>query len=424
MMDWIFKRANRIKKLIKDGFAHILVGNTLVKAISLISSICVVRILSKSEYGELAYVDNLMSYVLLLSGFGMSTSLLKFVGPSKPESENLYYTKIALKYGSVIQFSVTIAVILIVLLRGITFQNALPLLLVECLYPTAFFLLTTVQSVVRAYRNNKLFAKMAVIQSSIVFAVSVAGALLIGKYGVPIAKYLGMSIAAVPGVVFLKKVFCGVSENKTGREEVRKFVSMSAALMVTSMFSSIIMTNEMFIINHVIKDELVTASYKAGTLIPSQLTIIANSVIVYMFPIVGDSEGNRKLAYSLIKKAEFLCLALVGTATLIGVFANPLLIKVLYGAQYLDSVKISNVYWVVCAINAGVRMIPLNLLPAIGKAKFCAIMSIASCVIHAGLDYYLIGTFGVYGAVYAAGGVYLVSAIIYWIAIKRACKAQ
>ena len=199
---------------------------------------------------------------------------------------------------------------------------------------------------------------------------------------------------------------------------------MSAAMMITNMFSSIIMTNEMFIINHVIKDELITASYKAGTLIPSQLTIIANSVIVYIFPLVGDSEGNHKLAFSLIKKAELLCLSLVGVAAVIGVLVNPFLIRTLYGEQYLDSVKISNIYWIVCALNAGLRMIPLNLLPAIGKAKFCAIMSIASCVIHAIVDYFLISSYGIHGAVYAACGIYVLSAIIYWIAVWRACRPR
>lgn len=79
------------KHLIKGGFLHILVGNTLNKMIAFISSIVIVRLVEKAEYGNLSYADNLYAYINLFAGLGVSAALLKFCGPNISKSENRYF---------------------------------------------------------------------------------------------------------------------------------------------------------------------------------------------------------------------------------------------------------------------------------------------------------------------------------------------
>ena len=53
--------------MIKGGFFHIFVGNTLVKMIAFVSSIVIVRLVDKTDYAYLTYADNLYNYGLMKS---------------------------------------------------------------------------------------------------------------------------------------------------------------------------------------------------------------------------------------------------------------------------------------------------------------------------------------------------------------------
>ena len=52
------KVISKIKGLLKGGFFHIFLGNTLVKMIAFVSSIVIVRLVDKNEYAYLTYADN------------------------------------------------------------------------------------------------------------------------------------------------------------------------------------------------------------------------------------------------------------------------------------------------------------------------------------------------------------------------------
>ena len=66
-------------------------------------------------------------------------------------------------------------------------------------------------------------------------------------------------------------------------------------------------------------------------------------------------------------------------------------------------------------INSGIRVIPMNMLAAIGKEKFVSISVIVSCVVQTSLDYILIKKMGVFGVAYGAIAVYLLTGILYWV---------
>lgn len=413
-----------LKKAIKDGLFHILVGNTLIKCISFVSSISIVRIVDKAQYGYLAYVDNLYNYVLLFAGLGMSTAMLKFCSPDDTPESNKYFITFSLKYGVMIQLGITCVMLCYVQIVGVLFVGAKPILYASVLYPTVYYVLTTIQSVARAYRENRLYVKIALIQSIVVFVCSVVGTILIGIMGVVVARYLSMIIAIGFGISFLLDKTHHVNTVIQSNKQRLAFIKMSVAMMLTNMFSSIIPINEMFIINALIKDELITASYKAAVLIPSQILVVTNSIIVYAFPIIASKNNTKRESYVLTKKASWLNLALVLIVTTIGIVLNPWLIRTIYGDIYTNSILLSNIFWVIYAINAGLRMIPLNMLPAIGKTKFCAVASILTCVFHAVLDYFLIANYGVSGAAYAAGIVYMLSAVSYWLYMRFVCKKE
>lgn len=92
-----------IKNLLKDGFAHVFVGTFFNKAVAMISSVVVARIVDKTDYAYLTYSETLYGYLTLFLGLGMSTALLKVCSGKETTSEDKAYLAFALKYGVVFE---------------------------------------------------------------------------------------------------------------------------------------------------------------------------------------------------------------------------------------------------------------------------------------------------------------------------------
>src|SRR5690606_36458916 len=135
------------------------------------------------------------------------------------------------------------------------------------------------------------------------------------------------------------------------------------------------------LVNYLLRDEIVTSNYKVATLIPSQLGIVTGSIMIYLFPIVAKISNNRLIIKTAVK-VQLLNGIIIGAITILGFIFTPLIINVVYGSNYGDTVNLSRLFWIVFGINAGFRMIPMNIMPAIGRVKFNACMAIGTSVVH------------------------------------------
>ena len=106
----------------------------------------------------------------------------------------------------------------------------------------------------------------------------------------------------------------------------------------------------------------------------------------------------------------------------VGAVLSPVIIKIVYGDRYADATNLCIIFWIVNAFNAAIRMIPMNFLPAIGVAKFNAVMAAVSCILHLVVTYFSIIKLGIWGVGIATGGVYLISGLIYWFYLWKKCQ--
>jgi Na+-driven multidrug efflux pump len=191
--------------------------------------------------------------------------------------------------------------------------------------------------------------------------------------------------------------------------------------MFANLFSMIMPINEMFLVNYIIQEEAITASYKVAVLIPMQLLLVVNSIIIYYFPLVAHSGNDKKKAFRQIRKIGAITFGLILVIAITGRLLNPHIIMFVYGDRYSDAIVLSNTFWFVYALNAGIRMLPMNMLPALGETTFNAILSLVSSIIHFVLDFIFISKFGIMGVAYAAGFVYLLSGTLYWLYLYYIC---
>ena len=417
----IQKFKDRLKNLVQGGFFHILFGNTLTKMIAFISSIVIVRLVSKEQYAYLAYADNLYSYINLVAGLGTSTAILKYCSAAKTKEEDKAYFWFTLKYGGAFQVAISVILLLYVYIAPIPFPQARPLILMMVLYPLLNHIFTTIMNYVRAHLNNKLYINMSIIQTVVVFFGSVGLVLLLDINGIVIARYLATFLAVLYSVKFIKGLGKNVDRIKLNNQQIKGFMAMSVSLMIASFFSVILVNNEQMLVNYLIADEVATANYKVANLIPAQLTFVTSSIVVYYFPLIARLEDKIQI-WKQLKKIGILSAGISLAISVSGMILSPIIIQIAYGNKYEDALSLFPIFWIIHAINSGIRFLPMNMLAAIGKTKFNAIMSVCTCIVHLIVDYISIKAFGIMGVGIASGLVYAVSGVLYWLYLYKACK--
>lgn len=404
--------------LLRGGFFHILFGNTLTKMIAFISSIVIVRLVSKEDYAYLAYADNLYSYANLVAGLGMSTAVLKFCSPNQENDKA--YMMFAMKYGNIFQIALSFIIVIYASFVALPFPGARYLVITLAMYPVLTNIVTTIQNYVRAHLNNKLYVRISVVQTISVFGCSVVFVLGIGVFGIVVARYIAIVLSIIVAWKFLKSNLWKINSEKLKANQAKAFLAMALSMMIANLFSSMLANNEMALINYLISDEITTANYKVANLIPSQLTFVTSSVVVYYFPIISNMKVD-KLVWNKVKRIGVFTGIIIIGITVFLMFFSPLIIELAYGNRYHDALGLFQLFWVVYCINAGFRMIPLNMLPALGITKFNAFLSVITCIVHFIIDYIFISYFGITGAGVASASVYLISGAIGWVYLHKIC---
>ena len=98
MKDKILKN---LKILFRTGFFHIFGSNVINKIIGFLSSIILVRLLTKAEYGIFTYSWNIYSILILAIGLGMESAVLQICSEKTGDDE---FCKKATSYGAKIGF--------------------------------------------------------------------------------------------------------------------------------------------------------------------------------------------------------------------------------------------------------------------------------------------------------------------------------
>lgn len=420
-MDNIKNILCKLKSLVFSGLSYIIFGNFLSKGVALLSSILIARFVDKAEYAYLSYADNLYQYITLFTGLGLASALLVVCTPDVSIGKHRSYLGKALEYGGIFEFISSLLLCLGTQLISIPFPQARKYMWLLLLYPLMTYMFNTLQAYIRVKRNNKLYAGLGAAHTVIVGILSIFLVLIIDTVGVVFSRYVAVIAVTVIAAMYISKADKGISLCKITNEEQKKFLLLGLSLMFANLFSGMMPINETFIVNNLIKDEIVTANFKVAGIIPSMLPIITSSVMVYYFPIIAAMKDGKEIKKK-VSKIALVNGAIILAVTAVGMIVTPVGIGLVYGEKYSDAAGISYLLWIMRAANTVFRMIPLNILAAIGEAKFNAYVSVITCIAHAVLDYIFIYNWGVDGIAYAAIIVYIISAVALWVHFNKSCE--
>jgi len=419
MRYYVAKIKENAKKLGQSGFIHILVGNTLLKFMSMLSSIFIARLITKEEMALVSYVDNIFSYFLIVAGLGTAGSILRYCSLAKKENIEIAYFKFGAKFGLIIEFIITFIIIIIANVGEFPFANIKEYILLYSLFPILNFIYEYVATFLRVELQFKKYSAVVVTYSCVLTGLIILLTYNCGIIGVYISRYIAVITAMLISVVFVRKIInnkksLDYESYRLDFSEKKEFVSYSFASVCSTSLSIVIPLNEIFLVNNLIQNEVVSANYKVAVTIPQVLAFVTSSIMMFAIPYFVKHEKDKKWISKYSKLLQVGLAIFFVCASLMYVFLSKPIIGIIFGEKYIEVAGLSSMLFIAHSINAGFRMIPLNILLALGYAKFNAYMALASVIFTAIIDYLLITVIGINGVAFGIMFVYIVSGMISW----------
>lgn len=421
------KVIKKIHNLYDTGAFHIIIGTFLTKFVALFGSVVVVRLLTKTDYGKLSYIENIYSYAYIFAGIGLSFSALRHIVLAEKIEEKKAIFDYILKH-SVIRNSLIYGIVLIVNIffpypKG--YEDArlwIPILSILVIFQD---MVRDVLNTIRAFFANKLYALLSIIVTTGLIIGRIIGAKYAGMGGVLISRILINGIFAFCGVLLVRHVFFGkVNSEPLNNKLTADMNKYSLQNMINDGIWALFLLNDTMIISMFITDPAILADYKVASVFPANVSIFATAIGTFVSPYFTQHENDIEWINNNHKKVTLITMAIIGLVVLgLAVLAKPL-ISMVYGKTYLNTAGLMRGLLIVAFFNSGMRYTTANILAALGDAKVNVYVSAIGVISQILLDFMLIPMIGINGVVVSNAAVYLIMALILLIYFKRSYSKQ
>lgn len=403
---------NIVNRLFSTGFFHIFGSSTINKVIGFLSSIVLVRILTKPEYGTFTYAWNKYSIIILLSGLGVESGMLQLASEHSGDAD--YALKVT-DYSTRFGLKVNVLLAFVLLGIGLFFPLKLPegryLICTLCLLPIVQLMSGMTSCYLRSQKRNQEFSKLAVINTALVFTVSAGCAFFLREMGLVIGHYTGaLAVFIIGRYVYRVRLFDQRAGNLN--EEKKDLLKISIISMVNNSLSQLMYLLDVFVLGIVDPQETILASYKVATIIPTALSFIPLSLITYLYPYYAEHRNDGQWCLKHYKKILLGLGAFNLAVSALMFLLAPFIIQVLFGKEYLDSVTVFRILSLNYFFSGTFRILSGNLLVTQRKLKFNLLVAIVSSTVNIVADYFLIQRWGSVGAAAATVSVVLISSIM------------
>lgn len=407
-----------LKELLKKGLIQIFSANVINKVVQFITIAFLTQIISKEDYGSFTYAQNLMSFVLLFEGAGVTTGILQYCSVSKDSKEKIGILKYGVSRGILVNIILSIGVFIYAIFGKLPIEGSRNSLMMLACVPIFSVVFNSIQVYLRSTFRNTEFSILTSFNTIVYFLATVGLSLKLGVSGLIIGMYIAYLLSIVLGAWFIRKdLFYNKIKLDSNFDKV-KFLKYSIVTVLTNAMSQILYLLDTQLIGIFTKDEAVLASYKVATTIPFNLIFIPTSIMVFAYPYFAQNKNDKAWIKNRVSQLTKILLVINVVIGLGGVIFSDLILSI-FGKQYLDAKACFNVL-MIGYIIAGTFRVPYgNILASLGLVKANFINAIFSGIANIVLDVVLIIKYGSIGAAYATLIVFIISSFIHFMFIKR-----
>ena len=386
-----------IKSFINRKGGHVLFSFLFTKVVNFVVAIVVINMLTKSEYGFVAYALTVISFILPFMGAGIHQGLLRYGALSKSQIGKRDLFQMTMKKG--VLYSAIIAVLILVLLPFITssLKGSALFLGILSFQLIALLLLQFVEIYCRLLNLNKLFAQIEISNSALLLIGNIGMAFLFGGMG-----YV-LSLALVPFIVACYYIYkLRLFESSGAKSKVvlpvGKFVKYGISMSIGGVLSQLLFAVDIIMIGNVLQSEELVAQYKTASIIPFSFLMIPVAILTTDFvKLSAASENNKPFlkSYYLNYLKIFIWISL--GLFLFFHFAGEPLLRI-FGKDYQETPELMSIF--ALGIIGGLLLrVPMgNMLSAIGWPNVNVIFSLIVLLINVVANYFMVSWYGVIGA--------------------------
>lgn len=411
-----------IKELLRKGLIQIFSANIINKVVQFITVAFLTQIISKKDYGSFTYAQNLMSFVLLFEGAGVTTGILQYCSISKDNKEKIGILKYGVGVGVLVNIILSIGIFLYAIFGRLPIEGSRgPLMMLACV-PIFSVVFNAIQVYLRSTFRNTEFSVLTSFNTIVYFLATVGLSFIMSVNGLIIGMYIAYITSILLGTWFIRKDIFGTKNIKLSDDfDKIKFLKYSIVTVLTNAMSQILYLLDTQLIGVFTKDEAILASYKVATTIPFNLIFIPTSIMVFAYPYFAQNKNDKVWIKKRVSQITKILLVINLVIGLGGIIFSGLILSI-FGKQYLDARACFNVL-MVGYIIAGTFRVPYgNILASLGLVKANFINAVFSGIANIILDVVLIIKYGSIGAAYATLVVFIISSSIHFIFIKKAIK--
>lgn len=393
-------------KLKETGFGHLFGSSVLNKVLGLLSSVVIVRLISKSDYGIYANANNILSLFCIFEAMGMTTTLLQYGSTSEGQHKQqiwsfCFYCSLAF------QVLLCMAIALCGVFTDFSIAGTGSLLAAMALLPL-FRCVRDMQTIyMRTDLKMKEFALSNNFNTIMTVAFSIALSFLFQVKGLITASYIAIIASCIFIAKYQKIHFPKFDWSLPGKEKI-ELIKFSLISALTNSISLIVYLLDTFVLGIIVAQSTVTASYKVALTIPTALAFIPMCVMTYIYPHFAKRASDSRWCLKRVKQIYLLFGAANVIISGILILLAPWYTQLIFGAQYLDAIPAMRILLCNYFVSATFFTVSGQLLVSLKKIKFNLAVSSVVCILNLALNTMLIPEFGAEGA---AGATLLSSCI-------------
>lgn len=402
-----------VSKLLNTGFFHIFGSSVLNKVITFLSTLILVRVISKPEYGVFTYAWNIYSIMILLSGFGIVSGVMQICSENQSDpAKHMQIYQFGIRFGSVVDVVLAVGMAVMAVFIPLPIEGANGILLFLCLLPLVSLWGDLQTTFLRTQKKNKTYAWLSSISTVLYTVFTVLGAYLFEAEGMVFGRYVSGLLFFCIAVYIYKIPFYQRKCADIAKKDKRDILKVSLISMLNNGLSQMLYLIDIFVIGIVLTDSIQVASYKVATQIPNALSFIPIAAVTYIYPYFAEHIHDKKWCIKRYKQillsfgAFNICISLV-----LIVFA-PYIVKLLFGTQYLDAVPVFRILSFSYFFSGTFRVIGGNLLVTQRKLRFNTAVAVISGIINIVADLLFIKWWGAVGAALATISVVVVTSVM------------
>lgn len=390
------KAAKVFGKLLRGGFVELVSTNVANKFISALTSILITCFLGKYSYGVLGTALNAYSIFTIFSGFGMAAAIMVFCSEKRSEDEKGSYYRYGFFAGIAANLFLAVCVLGYAVFGRLAIEETrIYIIILSALLPldyiVQYFLI-----ILRIRKSFKRYALMQNISSVTYFLFGCCGAYLGGIIGAVIGRYISRIVMSVLG---MREIYPLVRDG-SGLSHSKKRILWEYSIKngFSAAFNQIYYLMDIAFIAYLLTSPELVASYKVAVMIPEAMSFIPSAIMVYFLPSIIEHNDNGGWLKTNVFRLMFYSGIFHAVLSILLVVFAPVIISLLWGSEYADSVECFRMMSVSYFFLATFRKPCTNILAGLKKINFNLFISVAAAAFNIAMDYVLIRKYSSFGA--------------------------